>query len=919
MDAIAELDVAALDPHALRVRLTGLFRAAGSAELARNDVIALFKAIRADALAHAEAQLMADGSGRRCASYLSRIQDEIIAALHDYTAAHVYFRPVDSPSERMSVVATGGYGRGLLAPGSDVDLLFLLPYKRTPWAESIVEYMLYLLWDIGFKVGHATRTVEQCVKLSREDTTIRTALLDARLVHGDEALFGEFQTRYGHDLNRASARAFIEAKLAEREDRHRRSGESRYRVEPNIKDGKGGLRDLHTLHWMSKYLADGGQVGTAVEHAELAPEERATLRRAEDFLWTVRCHLHFLTGRAEERLTFDVQPEMAERMRYRARKGLRAVERFMKHYFLVAKDVGDLTATVSLALELAQLKAAPRLNEMLNPLTWATRRSVRQFTDFRIENDRLTLAQSDVFKRNPRNLIRIFEVAQQTGTYLHPQALRVLRRSLRLIDDDLRTDPAAAEIFFRLLTSDASPEAILRQMHGADVLSRYIPEFAVVTAMMQFNMYHHFTVDEHLLRTVGELRKIEDGRFEDSLPLSTEVFPTIRNRRALYLAALIHDIGKGRPEDHSVIGAELAHDICTRLGMDAGERDLVVWLVREHLTMSTVAQSRDLSDPKTITDFSEVVATKERLKLLLLLTVADIRAVGPGTWNGWKGQLLRQLYGAADGVISDDVPDLTVKEQITEATGALREALQDWPREEIDGFIDRQYPDYWMRIEPKTQIAHAQLLRDVELRGDKLGTAFATDAFTAMTELVIVAPNHARLLSLFAGCCSAAGANILGAHIATTRDGLVLDSFLLAREFEDEDDEIRRTRQIGQTIERVLRGEIRLAHVLANKRPLERRVEAFSVPAEVKVDNDLSDQFSVIEVAGRDRPGLLYELTAALADLNLDITSAHVTTFGERAVDVFYVADLTGRKIDDPTRQDAIKDRLIPILEIEGD
>ncbi|MEM9027931.1 MAG: [protein-PII] uridylyltransferase [Pseudomonadota bacterium] len=914
MDAIADLDIAEIDPTTLRVQLTELFRAAGTAEAARPKVLALFKDMWAAALTHAEHKLMRDGDGRACAAYLSGVQDEIVSAIHDYTAAHVYFRPVGSVSESIAIVATGGYGRGLLAPGSDIDLLFLLPYKQTPWAESVVEYALYLLWDIGYKVGHATRTVEQCVKLSRNDVTIRTALLDARLIHGDTELFARFEERFVEDVGRASARAYIEAKMAERDQRHKRSGASRFLVEPNIKDGKGGLRDLHTLHWLSKFLADGGRPGGEVEHTELSPKERVTLRRCEDFLWTVRCHLHFLSGRAEERLTFDVQPEMAARLRYRTSRGLRAVERFMKHYFLVAKTVGDLTAVVSLALELEQLKTAPRLNEMINPLTWSTRRTIRQQTDFRIENDRVTIADSQVFARNPRNFLRIFEVAEDTGSYLHPDALRGIQRSLHLLDDDLRSDPQAAGIFFNLLTKSKQPEAILRQLHGTGVLGRYIPEFARVTAMMQFNMYHHYTVDEHLLRTVGELRSIEDGKRVESLPLSSGLFPTIKNRRALYLAALIHDIGKGRAEDHSIVGARLALSICRRLGLDSTETQLVVWLVEQHLLMSTTAQTRDLADPRTITGFSDVVTTRERLKLLLLLTVADIRAVGPGTWNGWKGQLLRQLYSQADVVISDETPGLTPDEQMAESTAALRARLTDWTDEQFAAFTERQYPDYWGRIELKTQVAHARLLRDIEADGRKLGTAFSTDRFTAITELVVIAPNHARLLSLFAGCCSAAGANILGAHIATTRDGLVLDSFLLARELGEDEDELRRTRQIGEMIERVLRGDIRLTQLLDAKRPAERRVEAFSVAPQVRVDNELSDQFTVIEVEGRDRPRLLYDLTAAISDLNLDITSAHITTFGERAVDVFYVSDLTGKKIIHEARQKSIEDRLLPIL-----
>src|SRR5690606_5341697 len=409
------------------------------------------------------------------------------------------------------------------------------------------------------KVGHATRTIDQCIKLALSDFTILTALLDKRLIHGDADLFRQLEARFRAEVvTSAIARPFIEAKMAERDERHRRSGESRYRVEPNIKDGKGGLRDLHTLHWLAMYVHGEGPGKGLASAGVFTPAEMATFRRCESFLWSVRCNLHFLTGRAEERLTFDLQPVMAERLGYRSARGLRGVERFMKHYFLVAKDVGDLTTILCSSLEMQQLKSAPRLEQLLNPVTWVTRRRIRRTTGFRIDNERLNIADQDVFKRDPVNLIRFFAVAEQTGSFFHPNAIRVLRSSLSLIDNELRQNPEANRIFLQLLTSKNNPETTLRRMNEAGVLGRFIPEFGRVVSMIQFNMYHRFTVGEHLLRTVGELSSIEEGRRAKSLPLSTEIIGSIQNRRALYVAAFLHDVGKGRVEDHSKVGAGIA-------------------------------------------------------------------------------------------------------------------------------------------------------------------------------------------------------------------------------------------------------------------------------------------------------------------------------------------------------------------------
>ena len=907
------------DPRALRVELTAVFRAAGNnASAARPMVLDRLKTLLKDSRNLARLALEADGKGRGCAEGLSAFQDELIRLLYDYTTAHIYRTDNPDDAERMAIIATGGYGRGLMAPGSDIDLLFLLPYKQTAWGESVIEYMLMLLWDLGQKVGHAVRTVDQTIRFANADMTIRTSLLDTRLILGDRGLAMELERRFSAEVVRGTASQFFEAKLTERDQRHQRSGASRYLVEPNIKDGKGGLRDLHTLHWLVRYLAIGSANGDGQAQTIFTNAEQSTFRRCEDFLWTVRCHLHFLAGRPEERLSFDRQPALAGRLGYVDRGGLRAVERFMKHYFLVAKNVGDLTTILCATLEMQQLVRAPALDALLDPLGWRMRRKIRRTTDFRIDNGRLNVADAKAFERDPVNLIRFFAYAEEAHARVHPAALRLIWQSLRLIDDKVRNDPEANRIFLSLLTAPGNPEATLRRMNEAGVLGRFVPEFGAVVSMMQFNMYHHFTVDEHLIRTVGVVSEILRGEAEKAHPLSHQLINSLVNPRVLYVAALLHDIAKGRPEDHSIAGARVARHLCPRLGLSAGETELVEWLVLHHLDMSTIAQSRDLSDPKTSRDFADIVETAERLKLLLILTVADIRAVGPTTWNGWKGQLLRTLYYETLPLVEGRKKNAGAVESVAEAKAALRKAAASVSAATLDHFIERHYDDYWLRTDTKRQLQHLKLATSAAGRNVPFATHYATDAFTAVTELTVLAPNHARLLSMFAGACAAAGANIVGAHITTTRDGSALDTFLLKRELDHDEDEERRARRIGETIEKLLKGETHLNTLMRRRREAKGPLQAFSVEPEVVIDNGVSDQFTVIEVVGLDRPGLLYEVTSALSDLSLEITSAHITTFGERAVDAFYVTDLTNEKIGSPERQKVIRERLIGALRGEA-
>jgi len=905
-----------IDRRALAAELDAIAKAHFGHEAEMRAAFAqAVKSALATGRARAEESLLNDKQGRRCAERLCKMEDDAIGLLFDAVRKHLYPSQNPSEAERMAVVATGGYGRGLQAPGSDIDLLFLLPYKQTAWGEQVAEALLYCLWDTGLKVGHATRSVDECIRQSKADMTIRTAILEARFLFGDRALFDDLIARFDKDIVKNTAQEFVAAKLAEREERHRRAGQSRYLVEPNVKDGKGGLRDLHTLFWIAKYVYRVREPDELLKAGVFDKNEYALFRRCENFLWSVRCHMHFLSGRAEERLSFDIQRDIALRLGYTEHPGQQDVERFMKHYFLVAKDVGDLTAIVCAELEDSHAKSVPVLSRMMAKLRPVKKRVLSESDDFIIDHNRIMVARANVFKRDPVNLLRMFHLAQKHNLAFHPDALREVTRSLKLIDSKLRASDEANRLFVEILTSDNDPETVLRRMNESGVLGKFIPDFGRIVAMMQFNMYHHYTVDEHLLRCIGALVEIERGNNPETA-LANDLIKKIQpsHRALLYVTLFLHDIAKGRIEDHSIAGARIARRLCPRLGFSAADTGTAAWLIEQHLTMSSIAQSRDLSDRKTIENFAAVVQSLERLKLLTILTTADIRAVGPGVWNGWKAQLLRTLYYETEPALTGGFSEVNRAQRVAEAQAELRETLPEWSSADLDAYIARHYPAYWLKVDLPHKIKNARFVQAAENDGKRLATTIAFDAAEGVTEITVFAPDHPWLLSIIAGACAMTGANIVGAQIYTTTDGMALDTISISREFDRFEDEERRAIRVADTIEKALRGDLRLPEVVTKRSPPKGRIKAFALEPSVNINNQWSHRYSTVEVTGLDRTGLLYDLTATLSKLNLNIASAHVATFGERAVDTFYVTDLMGAQITSPTRQAAIKRALIGLL-----
>ncbi|MEQ1753926.1 MAG: [protein-PII] uridylyltransferase [Micropepsaceae bacterium] len=901
-DAVPEKD--------LRVALTALAREKGSnASRLRSVALPLFKEALADARHAMRAQLESGGSGLGCAQVLAKSMDELVHALYDFTVKHAFYAQNPTESERIAVVAVGGYGRGALAPGSDIDLLFVLPFKQTAWGESAVEFMLYILWDLGLKVGHATRSIDECLRLSKADQTIRTTILEARYVCGHRPLFDDLKSRFSKEIVALSGNDFVEAKLNERQKRHAQTGESRYLVEPNVKDGKGGLRDLHTLYWIAKYLYRVEDVSQLVNVGFLTTDEYKAFEDAEEFLWLVRCHLHILAGRAEERLTFDAQIELARKLNFRDEQGERGVERFMQHYFLTAKTVGDLTRIFCAALESQNKKSWPSFGRMIPGIgRW------RAGSDgFFVEQNRVNIDGVEVFRDNPINLVRLFHIANQKGVDIHPDALRHVTRNLSLIDDNLRKTPEANRLFLELLCSRKDPERALRQMNEAGVFGAFVPDFGRIVAKMQFNMYHHYTVDEHLIRAIGHLAKIERGEYKEEHPLANEIIHKVLSREVLYVSVLLHDIAKGREGDHSEVGEDVASTLCPRLGMGPAETETVAWLVRNHLVMSDVAQKRDLSDPKTIQNFVSVVQSPERLRLLLCLTVADIRAVGPGVWNGWKGQLLRQLYYEAEAQMLGGFSASARPTLLRHAKEEFTRRVQSWTEEDRARALSRHYDAFWLSLEGDMHERLALQMAEADRHSEKLSLVTRVDAFRSVTEVSIYTEDHPGLFSQLAGAVAMCGANIVDAKIFTTTDGMAMDIFSVQDANGQPIEESRQIERLRQTARRVLNGEV-VPRSVIDARQVKKREEAFRVAPQVLIDNAASDTHTVIEINGRDRPGLLHDLTRALFVARLSIHSAQITTYGERAVDVFYVKDVYGLKVTHAARIQEVRDRVLEAL-----
>jgi [protein-PII] uridylyltransferase len=826
------------------------------------------------------------GNGPAAARAHAFLIDQLVRLAFDFACERV----VDECSDGLSLVGLGGTGRGEMAPYSDLDLMFLTVKSATPAQERTAEAVLHLLWDLKLKVGHSVRSTAQLIALSKKDMTVRTAFLEARWLWGDEKLFDAAMRRFRKEVVAGTAAEFVSAKLAERDERHVKMGDSRYVVEPNVKDGKGGLRDLHTLYWIGKYVHGVERPADLVDAGLFTAAEFRRFDRAERFLWSVRCHLHLLAGRAEERLSFDYQRQIAEIMNYADRPGKSAVERFMQFYFLNAKTVGDLTG-----LFLAQLDEQLGKKGFRFALP-TIRRRPRRLAGFVIDRGRISIPSDDFFRADPVRMIELFAVAAREQLEIHPTAMRAATRDAALIDRKIRDDQRANALFLDVLTCRNNPELVLRWMNEAGVFGRFVPDFGRVVAQMQFDMYHHYTVDEHSIRAIGLLAAIERGDLKQDHPISTAIFRQIASRRVLYVAVLLHDIAKGRGGDHSVMGAEIALKLCPRLGLGPAETETVAWLVRHHLLMSSTAFKRDLADPKTIEDFVRQVQSPERLRLLLILTVVDIRAVGPGIWTEWKRTLLRTLFEAAEERLRLGHKQHGRSEIVHARQKELAKAL-GWKATAIRAHARRLPDSYWVAEPLAWQAANARQVAEAEARiGDASpNVVVEDDSESAATRVSVFTPDREGLFFRICAGLASAGANIIDARIHTTRDGMALDNLLVidgrGQPYRDARQRSRLARAVRQSLDSAA------PPPLPSGEP-QRRSSAFDVAPSVAIAERASTRTTVVEVNARDRPALLAALAGAIHDCGHTIHSAHIATYGERAVDVFYLTAPSGLKLN---------------------
>ena len=891
-----------IDGRALRVKLTSAaLMHEGDDRAARKEALDILHGALFRGRLIAQERLQQGADGLDTARLLSAVQDEVLHALYDFTTTHVFRARNPTEGERLAVFATGGYGRSVLAPSSDIDLLFIRAYKASPHAESVIEFMLYALWDMGLKVGHAFRTPQECVRLAKEDVTIKTSLLDARYLFGDRDLAEETRDLFNRQAVVGRDAEFIADKLEERDNRHARQGNARYLVEPNVKESKGGLRDLQTLFWIVKHmhpdstatLEDVMTTNVFTEH------EYHLFMRAARFLWTVRCHLHYITGRPEERLSFDLQPEIAARMGYQDRGEQLGVERFMKRYFLAAKDVGGLTRILAAKLE-AQQKAKPEGWRRFLPGSSSSK--PLEDPDFALTGNRIDFADPETIQDDPVRLLRLFQIADQQGVDVHPDALAVATRNEKLIHAKNRSNPEMVAVFLDILLESENLGLTLNRMNEAGVLGRFLPEFGGIVAQTQFNMYHHYTVDEHTIRAMEHIAHMDKG--EDGFALAKQLYSKIENRRALYLAMLLHDTGKGLG-DQQIEGMKTARQACRRLGLDEAETELVAWLVGNHLEMSETAQKRDIADPRTIVTFAEKVMDLEHLRLLYILTVADIRAVGPNVWNTWKGQLLGDLYYNTEAALRGGRTDESsvtaeLKARADSNRNLVVDQLGSLPRVMLE--MDEAY---WTGFDAETLIEHGK-----RLSNDEDVIVRAASEANDRTVLFVSAPDRVGLFARLTQAIGALGAHTVAAQVFTGASGRIIDVFVL------EDGEghpfAKGDRNRLDRVEKMIlaaidpEGEIPEASLRQNPRKA-----AFIVQPRVTISDDASQAYTVIDVSGRDRPGLLSDVSTVLAKAGISIVSAHVGSYGERVFDAFYVELPDGF---DEAMKSSLRDQLLAAL-----
>ena len=840
------------------------------------------------------------------AAYTDAI-DRLVVLLFANATAH-FMEHYPRVSQRCAVVGQGGYGRGELNPASDIDLLFLYPWKVNPYIETVAEVILYALWDAGLAVGHALRNTRECGRLAARDMKVKTALLDARYLCGDEPLYRDFETTMREEMWGHNPTAFFKEKLAENQERHQRHGDSVYLLQPQLKDGPGGLRDLHTALWMAKVRYKVASFRELVTLGVVSERHVEDLEGALDFLWRVRNAMHLATDRHQDLLTFELQEKLAPALGFPT--GRPGVEAFMRMYYGHATTVNRFTEAV-----------IARCVHATEPYRGTpTSRVIRE--GMRIQGRSLVVANRDVFERRPSALVEVFVEAQRHGVTLGPGTRELIHEALPLLGPH-REEPAVAEAFLRILRAKGHVSDTLFEMHKLGVLNEVVPEFKHLDCLITPDPFHVYTVDHHSLIGVRELERLRGGEFVKTLPHLTQVVNEVPQPELLFLGMMFHDVGKGHGHDHSGRGARMMRDIGVRLGLNVDERAACEFLVQHHLLMSHLAQRRDVHDDQLIIDFCRMVGSVDNLQRIYLLTYADMRAVGPGVWTTWRDSLLSELYVRAREFFEKGA--FEPEDRAARAVRVRERVIAAAPPAERDALAAflATMPDGYLLSTPEELLAgHGELRRrfdEREVSGEVPAVATQLSHFPerGYTEFAVCLRDRPGLFAMLSGVLAANGMNILAARITTSHDGVALDAFRISHAESDPLDEARWER-IEATLWQVLSGGVDVEELVGRSRRssiLQRRRRP--VPTSVEIDNRVSREYTVLDVYTGDRVGLLFTITNCLYHLWLQIHLAKINTMVDQVLDVFYVTDHEGRKIEDPERLEAIRHELAQALESE--
>ncbi len=892
MSASSSVQLAAATTHDALRALRGedaLFAAFAAARAAGQIARSYLESVREE-LAERH---FAGASGSEVVADFTAAVDDLMRALFRFAEVE-HGRRFPKLNQRIAIVARGGYGRAELNPQSDVDLLFVHDYKRGPYVEIVTEIILHALWDAGISVGHGVRTARECVRIANDDLKEKTALLDVRFLAGDRPIFDALDTILVSDVLNRNQPRFFKAKLEESRERHARYGDSIYLLEPQIKEGEGGLRDLHTALWLAKVKYKVRMLEELVRKAIISEAELQEVIEARDFLWRARNTLHFLTGRHFDQLTFEYQDRMAPMLGFHAHDGQSAGGLLMRAYYQHASTIhrfaeGLIARVIEGAAEGRYLRAGPT-------------RQIRP--GVLIHRELLTISNPDLLERDPVNLATIFADCQAHGVQLSGSAYQLVRDNLWRIDDQLRQDARLGAALMQMLAGRNRVGETLEAMHRAGVLGAIIPEFGNLYARVLHDLYHIYTVDRHSLVAVRELEKLRAGEFKASNPLLTEVARELDCMPLVFLALLLHDIGKGHGHDHHERGALLTAEVARRLGLDREEVDLVVFLVRNHLLMSQVAQKGDLEDAQTVSEFTREAGSIDRLKALYLLTFADMRAVAPNVYNNWRDMLLSELYlQALRPLEQGDREAVDPARRLATVKAGVEEQLlrAGASRADVSAFLAEMPDRYFLTVPEADMAMHFELMRN--LGGRALVCRHRHFPDREFSEFVVAARDQPGLFSMIAGGLTANNLNILSARITTRRSGVALDVFRVshleggAAMAMEEDRWLR----VERGLERVILGQQDIAELVAAAHHIKHARKKFvrRVPTEVTVDNRSSEQFTVIDVFTQDRVGLLFTITHTLFRLGLLIHLARISTNADQALDVFYVSDREGRKLTD--------------------